>query len=66
MMPPTYSLADLPNQAQKFASNCPNEKLAMTVQYVALGSMVVLAGCAAAQMVKDLFCDRGSERGYGR
>ena len=37
------------------AKNCPNERLAMTLQFVAIGSMIIMAGAAAAHLMKDLF-----------
>ena len=37
--PPTYYLRDLGPEAQAMARNCKNERLAMTLQYVAIGSM---------------------------
>ena len=62
--PPTYYLRDLGPEAQAMAKNCKNERLAMTLQYVAIGSMIIMAGVAAAQVLKDAF---GSpERGRGR
>jgi hypothetical protein len=53
--PPTYYLRDLGPEAQAMARNCKNERLAMTLQYVAIGSMIIMAGVAAAQVLKDTF-----------
>ena len=54
-LPPTYHLHDLGTQAQMMARNCTNERLAMTLQYVAIGSMMIMAGAAAANLMKELF-----------
>ena len=54
-MPPTYQLHDLGREAQNMAKNCPNERLAMTLQFVAIDSMIIMAGAAAAHLMKDLF-----------
>ena len=35
--------------------NCSNERMAMILQYVALGSMIIMAGVAASQVLKDAF-----------
>jgi hypothetical protein len=35
----------------------------MLVQYVALGSMIVMAGVAAGQVLRDAFGARNDERG---
>jgi hypothetical protein len=35
--------------------NCNNERVAMILQYVALGSMIVMTGLAASQILKDAF-----------
>jgi hypothetical protein len=62
-VPPTYHLNDLGPQAQMMARNCDSKRLAMILQYVALGSMIIMTGVAAAQILKDCFgrrdCDRG-------
>ena len=62
-IPPTYTLHDLGSEAQMMARNCNNERLAMVMQYVALGSMIIMAGAAAAHIMKDLI--EHSER-HGR
>jgi hypothetical protein len=54
-LPPTYDFRDLGPQAQMMARNCTNERLAMTLQYVAIGSMIIMAGAAAAHLIKELF-----------
>jgi hypothetical protein len=53
--PPIYDLRQLGPEAQRMAKNCNNERLAMTMQYVAIGSMIIMAGAAAAHVMKDLF-----------
>jgi hypothetical protein len=54
-MPPTYDFRDLGPQAQMMARNCNNERIAMTLQCVAIGSMIIMAGAAAAHILKELF-----------
>ena len=54
-IPPTYHLHDLGPQAQIMSKNCNNERLAMMLQYVAIGSMIVMAGVAASQLLKEVF-----------
>lgn len=54
-MPPTYQLQDLGTQAQHMARNCGNERMAMIMQYVALGSMIVMAGVAASRVLRESF-----------
>ena len=65
-VPPKYNLHDLGSQAQFMSKNCDNERMAMTLQYVAIGSMIVMAGAAATQLLRDVFGAPGSERGRGR
>ena len=62
-LPPTYNLRELGPQAQMMAKNCSNERLAMTLNYVAIGSMIIMAGAAAAHLMKDLF---GHTERHGR
>jgi hypothetical protein len=62
-IPPIYHLNDLGPQAQMMAKSCTNERMAMTLQYVAIGSMIIMAGAAAAHLMKDLF---GHTEHHGR
>lgn len=65
-VPPTYHFNDLGNQAQTMSRNCTNERVAMILQYVALGSMIVMTGIAASQVLRDVFGDRSGQRDRGR
>ena len=62
-VPPTYHLNDLAPQAQMMARNCDNQRLAMILQYVALGSMIIMTGVAATQVLKDVFGAGHRDRG---
>jgi hypothetical protein len=64
--PPTYHLSELGPQAQMMSKNCNNERLAMMLQYVALGSMIVMTGVAAAQILREAFGTPHHERGRSR
>ena len=61
-VPPTYYLNDLGPQAQAMSRNCGNERLAMILQYVALGSMIIMAGVAASHAMKEVFGPSGHGR----
>ncbi len=67
-VPPTHFLHDLGPQAQMMSKNCNNERLAMILQYVALGSMIIMAGAAATQVLRDAFgpTERDHDRDHGR
>ena len=65
-MPPTHYLHDLGPQAQMMAKNCNNDRLAMTLQYVAIGSMIIMAGVAASQVLKDAFGSPDRDRGRSK
>jgi hypothetical protein len=65
-LPPTYNLRDLGPQAQMMSKNCGNERLAMILQYVAIGSMIIMAGAAARQVLKDAFGTTDHERGRSK
>ncbi len=41
-------------QAQQMAKNCNNERMAMAFQYVAIGSILIMAGAAAVHLFKDV------------
>jgi hypothetical protein len=64
-MPPTYRFEDLGAQAQTMARNCGNERLAMIMQSVALGSMIVMAGVAAGRVLKEAFGTNDAQKGRG-
>jgi hypothetical protein len=67
-VPPTYHLNDLGPQAQMMSRNCNNERVAMILQYVALGSMIVMTGLAASQVLRDAFGtpDKSHRKGSSR
>jgi hypothetical protein len=54
-VPPTYDLRELGPQAQRMAKDCKNERLALNMQYVALGSMIIMEGAAATHLLKEMF-----------
>ena len=54
-VPPIYDFRDLGQEAQMMAKNCASERMAMTLQCVAIGSMIIMAGAAAAHLLKELF-----------
>ncbi len=64
-MPPTYHFNQLGSQAQMMAKDCGNQRLALILQYVALGSMIVMTGYAATQMMRDAFGHLDHDRGRG-
>ena len=53
--PPIYDFRELGAEAQKMARNCGSDRMAMTLQYVAIGSMIIMAGAAATHLLKELF-----------
>jgi hypothetical protein len=66
-VPPIYDLRDLGPQAQQMSKGCNNERLAILLQYVAIGSMVIMAGAAATQVLREAFGSHDHHhRGGGR
>jgi primosomal replication protein N len=65
-MPPIYHYQDLGNQAQLMARNCNNERLAMIMQSVAVGSMILMTGFMATQLLREVFSPVGDHRGRSR
>jgi hypothetical protein len=47
------------------SKNCANERMAMICQYVAIGSMIIMAGAAAAQVLREAFGPTNNDRGRG-
>jgi|SRR5579871_4944598 len=58
-------VAILAPQAQMMAKSIANERRAMTLQCVAIGSMIIMAGAAAAHLMKELF-GRTERRGRSK
>jgi hypothetical protein len=48
------------------SKKCRNERLAMTLHYIALGSMIVMAGIAASKSLQEAFGARNRDRVHGR
>jgi hypothetical protein len=46
--------------------NCGNERMAMLLQSVAIGCMIIMAGAAASQVLRDTFGPPDHHRGRGR
>jgi len=65
-VPPAYNLRDLGPQAQMMSKNCDNERMAMILQSVAIGSMIIMAGAAASQVLRDVFGSHDHNRGGDR
>ena len=65
-VPPTYFFHDLGPQAQRMSKNCNDERVAMILQYVALGSMILMTGLAATQVLKEAFGSSDRDRGRSR
>ena len=65
-VPPTYFFHDLGPQAQMMSKNCNDERVAMILQYVALGSMILMTGLAATQVLKETFGSSDRNRGRSR
>jgi hypothetical protein len=63
-IPPTVPLQALGNHAQFMSRQCGNERLAMTLQYIALGSFIVMTGFAASKLLKEAFGE--TTKGQGR
>jgi hypothetical protein len=63
---PKYYLHELGPQAQEMSRNCSDARLAMILQYVALGSLIVMTGIAAGQMLRDTFGPSGRDHGQLR
>ena len=60
---PVYHFHDLGSQAQMMSRNCNNERLAMVLQYVAVGCMITMTGIAASQVLRDAFGSPDRDRG---
>ncbi len=65
-VPPLYHLNDLGTQAHQMSRNCNSQRVAMILEYVSLGSMIVMTGVAASQILKEAFGEPDRDRGRSR
>jgi hypothetical protein len=65
-MPPIVPFQALGNQAQFMSRQCGNERLAMILQYIALGSFIAMTGYTANKVLRDVFGSADQDRGRGR
>jgi hypothetical protein len=61
--PPPINIRDVGREAERMAKDCKNERLVMTMKYVALCSMIVMAGAAGVHLMKEMF---GHTEHHGR
>ena len=61
-IPPRYFLHELGPQAQEMSRNCSDARMAMILQYVAIGSLIAMTGIAAGQMLRETFGPSGRDR----
>jgi len=52
-LPPLYHLQDLGTQARQMSRNCQSPRVAMVLEYVSLGSMIVMTGVVASARGHD-------------
>jgi len=64
-MPPTVPFQALGNQAQFMSKQCGNDRLAMILQYVALGSFIAMTGFTASKILKETFDLDDKPKGRG-
>ena len=48
------------------SKNCKNDRMAMILQSVAIGSMIIMAGVAASQLLRDAFGSPDRDRRRSR
>ena len=65
-IPPRYFLHELGPQAQEMSRNCSDARMAMILQYVAIGSLIAMTGIAAGQMLRETFGPSGRDHGQLR
>ena len=66
VLPPTHFLNDLGPQAQAMSKDTKNERVAMILQYIAIGSMIIMAGSAASKVLKEAFGPPHRDRDHDR
>ena len=65
-VPPLYHLQDLGTQAQQMSRVCHSPRVAMLLEYVSLGSMIVMTGVAASQVLREAFGSLDRDQGRDR
>ncbi len=65
-VPPLYHLQDLGSQARSMSRNCHNERIAMVLEVVSLGSMILMTGVVASEVLKEAFGSKDHDHSGGR
>lgn len=65
-VPPLYHLQDLGTQAHQMSRGSNSPRVAMVLEYVSLGSMIVMTGVAASQVLRDAFGSLDRDQGRDR
>ena len=65
-VPPLYHLQDLGTQAHQMSRVSNSPRVAMLLEYVSLGSMIVMTGVAASQVLRDAFGSLDRDQGRDR
>ena len=65
-VPPLYHLNDLGIQAHQMSRNCHSQRVAMILEYVSVGSMIVMTGVVASQILKEAFGSPDRDNGRSR
>jgi hypothetical protein len=60
-MPPTYFFHHLGRQAQMMTKSCHDERLAVLLKYVGVGSVILFTGLEANQVLNEVFAPRNRD-----
>ncbi len=64
-MPPTHLFSELGSQAKLMSKECHSQRMAMVLNYVAIGCMILMTGLTASQVLREAFdsLDHNQKRG---
>lgn len=65
-MPPTHLFSELGSQAKLMSKECQSQRMALVLNYVAIGCMILMTGLTASQVLREAFGSEEQDHKRGR
>ena len=65
-MPPTLLFSELGSQAKMMSKECHSQRMAIMLNYVAIGCMILMTGLTASQVLREAFGSQDQDHKRGR
>jgi hypothetical protein len=65
-VPPTLLFSELGSQAKMMSKECQSQRMAIMLNYVAIGCMILMTGLTASQVLREAFGSQDQDQKRGR